>query len=65
MVLIAKTKAGLVDALTERVFALHSYEVPCVVALPITGGIGSSWGGLRRRRGNDNLCPNCNIDFIK
>ncbi len=38
VVLIAKTKAGLVDALTERVIGLHSYEVPCVVALPITGG---------------------------
>ncbi|HUT97792.1 MAG TPA: divalent-cation tolerance protein CutA [bacterium] len=36
--LIAKTRAGLVDALTERVKALHSYEVPCIVALPITGG---------------------------
>jgi periplasmic divalent cation tolerance protein len=36
--IIAKTRAGLVDALTERVKALHSYEVPCVVALPITGG---------------------------
>ncbi len=37
-VLIAKTREALVDALTERVKALHSYEVPCVVAIPITGG---------------------------
>ncbi len=37
-VLIAKTRAGLVDALTSRVKELHSYEIPCVVALPITGG---------------------------
>jgi periplasmic divalent cation tolerance protein len=36
--IIAKTRAGLVDALTERVKALHSYEVPCIVSLPITGG---------------------------
>ena len=37
-VLIAKTRAGLVEALTERVGALHSYDCPCVVALPIEGG---------------------------
>ena len=37
-VLIAKTREALVDALTERVKALHSYETPCVVAIPITGG---------------------------
>jgi len=37
-VLIAKTRADLVPALTERVKALHSYTVPCVVALPLVGG---------------------------
>ena len=37
-VLIAKTRAELVDALTERVRALHSYDCPCVVAFPIVGG---------------------------
>lgn len=37
-VLIAKTRAELVPALTERVRALHSYTVPCVVALPILDG---------------------------
>ena len=37
-VFIAKTRRELVDALTERVKALHSYDCPCVVALPITGG---------------------------
>jgi periplasmic divalent cation tolerance protein len=37
-VLIAKTRAQLVPALTERVRALHSYTVPCVVALPLVGG---------------------------
>lgn len=36
--LILKTSAALVPALTRRVKALHSYEVPCVVALPILGG---------------------------
>ena len=37
-VLIAKTRTDLVDELTEAVKAMHGYEVPCVVALPITGG---------------------------
>ena len=37
-VLIAKTREGLVPALTEKVRALHSYECPCVVALPVVGG---------------------------
>jgi periplasmic divalent cation tolerance protein len=37
-VLIVKTRADLLDALTERVKALHSYEIPCVVGLPIVGG---------------------------
>lgn len=37
-VLIAKTREALVPALTETVRSLHSHDVPCVVALPITGG---------------------------
>ena len=38
VVVLAKTRVALVDALTARVKALHSYSVPCVVALPIAGG---------------------------
>ena len=37
-ILIAKTKQGLVDRLSARVKELHSYDVPCVVALQIAGG---------------------------
>ncbi len=37
-VLIAKTRAALVERLSERVRALHSASVPCVVALAIEGG---------------------------
>jgi periplasmic divalent cation tolerance protein len=37
-VLILKTRADLVDSVIERVRALHSYSVPCVVALPILAG---------------------------
>jgi periplasmic divalent cation tolerance protein len=37
-VLILKTRAELVERLTARVRELHSYECPCVVALPIEAG---------------------------
>jgi len=37
-VLIAKTDASRVDAATARIKALHSYDLPCVVALPLVGG---------------------------
>lgn len=37
-VLIVKTRADLVAAVTARVKALHGYSVPCVVALPILDG---------------------------
>ena len=37
-VLILKTSAGQIEALTARILALHGYDCPCVVALPIAGG---------------------------
>lgn len=37
-VLIAKTIEAKVPALMQRVKALHSYDCPCIVALPITDG---------------------------
>jgi len=37
-VLILKTKSGLLDDIVDRVQALHSYECPSIVAVPITGG---------------------------
>lgn len=37
-VLIAKTRAELVERVIARVKALHSYSVPCVVSLPIEQG---------------------------
>ena len=36
--LILKTRSDLVEPLTARVKDLHSYDCPCVVALPITSG---------------------------
>lgn len=37
-VLVAKTRAGLVDRLIVRVKSLHSYTCPGIVALPILEG---------------------------
>ncbi|MGE0658623.1 MAG: divalent-cation tolerance protein CutA [Reyranellaceae bacterium] len=37
-VLILKTRAALVDQLAARVRELHTYDCPCVVALPIVAG---------------------------
>jgi len=37
-VIIAKSMRGKVAAISETVRTLHSYECPCVVALPITDG---------------------------
>ena len=37
-VLLAKTDRRNVDLVTARIIELHSYETPCVVALPIAGG---------------------------
>jgi periplasmic divalent cation tolerance protein len=37
-VLILKTRAELVERLSARIRQLHSYECPCVVALPIAAG---------------------------
>jgi len=38
VVLIAKTTAARVEALTARVKSLHSYDCPCILQLPVTGG---------------------------
>jgi periplasmic divalent cation tolerance protein len=37
-VLILKSIATALPALTRRVKALHSYECPCIAALPVSGG---------------------------
>ena len=37
-VLIAKTAVSRVEELTARVKALHAYECPCVVSVPVDGG---------------------------
>ncbi len=38
VVLIAKTTDNLISQLIEKVIALHSYDCPCIVSLPILEG---------------------------
>jgi len=38
-VLLAKTRSGLQDRLLHRVKEIHSYSSPCILFLPITGGL--------------------------
>lgn len=47
-VLVAKTADTSLDRLVERIKELHSYSVPCVVALPITGGNGDFLEWIKR-----------------
>jgi periplasmic divalent cation tolerance protein len=37
-VLIAKTRSDRFDALAARIVELHSYELPCILALPVASG---------------------------
>jgi periplasmic divalent cation tolerance protein len=37
-VLIAKTRSELVEELVAWVKEIHSYDCPCIVALPVQGG---------------------------
>lgn len=39
VLLVIKTRAERVDALGERLRALHPYELPELVALPVTAGL--------------------------
>ncbi len=38
MVVIAKTRSDLVAEAIDRIAQWHSYDVPCVLALPIEAG---------------------------
>ncbi|MCL4135703.1 UNVERIFIED_CONTAM: hypothetical protein GTU68_026615 [Idotea baltica] len=38
VVLIAKTTDANFQALMERIKMIHSYDVPCIISLPITDG---------------------------
>jgi periplasmic divalent cation tolerance protein len=38
VVVIAKTQADRLEALTDAVVSAHSYDCPCVLHLPVAGG---------------------------
>ncbi len=38
VVVLFKTKAALAAKLTDAVVAMHPYETPCVLHLPVSGG---------------------------
>ncbi|MDH4028779.1 MAG: divalent-cation tolerance protein CutA [Nitrospirota bacterium] len=38
VIMIAKTRKGLFEALAKKVRELHSYKVPEIIALPVVGG---------------------------
>jgi periplasmic divalent cation tolerance protein len=40
VVLIAKTRAALFDEVRDKVKAMHSADVPCIVAYPMVDGFG-------------------------
>ncbi len=37
-IMIAKTTESKVKELTDRIIELHSYDIPCIVTLPINNG---------------------------
>jgi len=37
-IIIAKTRADLVETAIDKIAEWHSYEIPCVLSLPIEGG---------------------------
>lgn len=41
-VLVLKTQAARLPALTDRIRSLHPYTVPCIVALPLAPGEGNA-----------------------
>ena len=45
--LIAKTRKVLVSELIEKVKAMHSYELPCILSFPIADGHGPFLNWIR------------------
>jgi len=52
VLLVIKTRADRLAALRERVVALHPYDVPEVVALPVVGGSDAYLDWVREEAGS-------------
>lgn len=50
-VLIIKTRAGVYQNLEQRIVALHPYELPEVVAVPLVGGLAGYLGWIDEMTG--------------
>jgi periplasmic divalent cation tolerance protein len=37
-ILIAKTAEAKIEALKEKVASIHSYDCPCILTIPVSGG---------------------------
>lgn len=53
-ILIVKTRESLVDELVAWVKEIHSYECPCIVALPVKGGNGEFLEWIAQETGEAN-----------
>ena len=62
--LLAKTRAALTAPIIRRVKALHSYEVPCIVALPLTRGNPEFFRWIERETAAE-CWPRINTDLIR
>ncbi len=51
VLLVIKTLGARYDALEQRIRALHGYELPEILALPVAGGSGPYLGWLSRESG--------------
>ena len=49
VILLAKTTENNLPALKEKVNAMHSYECPCIVCLPVTDGHGPYMDWIREQ----------------
>ena len=56
--LLVKTTAELFDALCARVRAMHSYENPAILALPVEGGDASFLDWVRGQVAEERPQPN-------
>ena len=54
---IAKTDEDRFEALSERVRLLHSYETPCIVALPIVHGDAAFLDWITQATHPEEKCP--------
>jgi len=52
-VLLAKTRTGLMQELTAEVKRLHSYDIPCVVSVPVSEGNKEFLDWIEKETGKD------------